>query len=124
MPNTSTIVAIKVDFEINSTDKLRRILFHLEKNTEGELIIWKIGFKLFERKDKKDPFDDPLVKFDIQVDKKLNDDAEKTSKKKKLSAPQEAQLLGPGASDAKRAKAGKIPQAKAEKTIQSALKQP
>ena len=43
------IVAIKVKFELNAKNGLRRILFGLEKDTQGDEVQWKIDFALFER---------------------------------------------------------------------------
>lgn len=117
-----TVVVIKVHFELNTPDGLRRVLFGLEKDTKEELVVWTINFQLFERKAKTDQFGDAIVKFDVEVDKKLTANAEATAKKSKLTAPQTAHLLGAAANDAKKAKAKKIPQAQADMTVQNTFK--
>jgi len=124
MANGGTVIAIKVNFELNTPNGLRRVVFGLEKDTKQKekVVVWLIHFQLFERTKTSDPFGDPIVKLDVEVDKELFDKAEATSKKKALSAGQTAHVLGPAANDAKAAKAGEIEQEDADDTIQNALK--
>jgi hypothetical protein len=77
MATTSTVIAIKVHFELITKDKLRRVIFGLEKDTQGTTVIWKINFDLFEREKKTDPWGDAMVHVDIEVDKVLQPKAEK-----------------------------------------------
>ena len=70
-----TIVAIKVKFELNSKDGLRRIQFGLEKDTEGDTVTWKINFAMFERAKRTEAYTDALVTLDVEVDSKLNNQA-------------------------------------------------
>ncbi len=121
MANGSTIVAIKVHFELITKDKLRRVIFGLEKDTEGVKVKWKINFQLFERDKKTDPWGDAVVDIDIEVDKELHPNAEKTALNG-MTAGQQAHAAGPAAIDQKAAKAGTLSQAKANRTTQDTLK--
>ncbi|HEY6804380.1 MAG TPA: hypothetical protein VI306_12450 [Pyrinomonadaceae bacterium] len=121
MANTSTIVAIKVHFELITKDKLRRVIFGLEKDTQGVKVTWKINFDLFEREKKTDPWGDAMVHVDIEVDKELHPKAE-TAAQSGLTAGQQAHALGPAADDQKLASAGEIPQDEADDTTQTTLK--
>ena len=89
-------------------------------STKATVIKIKVNFQLFERAKKSDPFGDPIVSLDVDVDKQLNSKAEKASKG--LTDPQAAFALGPGADDAKAAEDGEIDQDDAKKTIQKTLK--
>ena len=121
MSNGSTIIAIKVHFELITKDKLRRVIFGLEKDTEGDKVTWKINFQLFERDKKTDPWGDAIVDIEIEVDKQLNPNAERTALNG-MTAGQQAHAAGPAAIDQKAAAAGEIPQAKANRTTQDTLK--
>jgi len=121
MATTSTIIAIKVHFELITKDKLRRVIFGLEKDTQGTTITWKINFDLFEREKKTDPWGDAMVHVDIEVDKVLQPKAEKAALNG-MSAGQQAHALGPAADDQKAAAAGEIPQDDANQTTQATLK--
>jgi hypothetical protein len=122
MPSTSTVIAIKVHFELITKDKLRKVIFGLEKDTQGNTIIWKINFKLFERDKKADPWDtEPMVDLDVEVDKLLNPKAEKMALNG-MTPGQEAHAAGPAAEDAKAADAGDLDQDEADATIQGTLK--
>ena len=116
----ATVIKIKVNFQLNTPNGLRRVIFGLEKDTKGDVVSWAINFQLFERAKKSDPFGDPLVSLDVDVDKALNSKAEKASKG--LTAPQAAFALGPAADDAKAAETGEIGQSDAQKTVQKTLK--
>src|SRR6267154_99382 len=120
MPTKTTIIKIKVHFELNTPNGLRRVIFGLEKDTQGEIVIWTIDFQLFERAKKADPFGDAIVTLNVEVDKELHPKAEKASKAG-LSPGQTAHALGPAVSDAKAAEAGEIEQEEADKTIQNTL---
>lgn len=117
---SSTIINIKVHFELNTPNGLRRVVFGLEKDTQGKIVTWKIDFQLFERKKKSDPFGDAIVTLNVEVKKELHDKAEKAAAKG-LSAKQSAHALGPAAEDARAAAAGEIEQEEAEETVQGTL---
>lgn len=121
MPGTSTVIGIKVKFELITSDKLRKVIFGLEKNTQGTKVTWKINFEMFEREKKTDPFGDPIVNVEIEVDKELHPKAEQTALNG-MTAGQQAHALGPAADDQKAAEEGEIPQAKANRTTQNTLK--
>jgi hypothetical protein len=116
---TSNIIKIKVHFELNTPNGLRRVVFGLEKDTQGSIVTWKIDFQLFERKKKSDPFGDAIVTLNVEVQKELHAKAEKAAKG--LTAKQSAHALGPAAEDAKAAMVGEIEQEEAEETIQNTL---
>jgi len=115
------VIGIKVHFVLNTVDGLRRVIFGLEKDTQGTTIKWTINFQLFERQKKTDPFGDAIVAVDVEVDTALNQKADKTAQSKKLTPPQSAHALGPAADDAKAANAGDISQDDANDTIQDTL---
>ena len=115
------IVAIKVKFELNAKNGVRRIIFGLEKDTQGDEIHWKIDFALFERDKKTDPYGDPLVSLLVEVDTKLNAKAEAAAREG-LTPPQAAHALGPAADDAKDSAAGDLDADEAKDTVQATLK--
>ena len=116
-----TIVALKVKFELNAKDGLRRIVFGLEKDTEGDVVIWKIHFDLHEREKKSEPYGDPLVSLDVEVDAKLNPKAEATAQAG-LTPGQAAHALGPAADDARATTTGEVDAEDAKETVQATLK--
>jgi hypothetical protein len=117
----ATVIKLKVNFQLNTPNGLRRVIFGLEKDaTSGNVVQWTINFQLFERAKKSDPFGDPIVSLDVEVDKALNAKAEKAAQG--LTAGQSAHALGPAAEDAKAAEAGEIDQEDAEQTVQNTLK--
>ena len=122
-PAKRVVIGIKVHFVLNTTDGLRRVIFGLEKNTQGTEIKWTINFQLFERANKTDDFGDAIVDVDVEVDTDLNDKAETTAHQASLTPPQSAHAVGPAANDAKAAQAGTIDKSDAEDTIQDTLNQ-
>src|ERR1043165_5606278 len=117
----ATVIKLKVNFQLNTPNGLRRVIFGLEKDaTAGNVVQWTINFQLFERAKKSDPFGDPIVDLNVEVDKALNAKAEKASKG--LTAPQAAFALGPAADDAKAAESGDIDPEDAQATVQKTLK--
>lgn len=116
----STLKSISVDIEVQTTDRLRKVIFGLEKETadDGD-VTWTINFQLFERATKTDDFGDPLAKLDGVVVKAANHDvAEVAATAGKLTKPQAEHALGPASVDAKRFKAGKITKEKAGSTAE------
>ena len=121
MATKATVIKLKINFQLNTPNGLRRVIFGLEKDaTSGTTVQWTINFQLFERAKKSDPFGDPIVSLDVEVDKALNAKAEKASKG--LTAGQSAHALGPAAEDAKAAESGEIDEGDAQDTIQNTLK--
>lgn len=121
MATTSTVITIKVHFELITNDKLRKVVFGLEKDTQGVKVTWTINFELFERDKKTDPWGDAIVNVDVTVVKELHAKAEKIAIGG-MTAGAQAHALGPAADDQKAAEAGEIPQSKADKTTQNTLK--
>ena len=121
MATSSTVIGIKVKFELITNDRLRKVMFGLEKNTVGNKVTWKIDFEMFEREKKTDPFGDAIVKVEIEVDKELHPKAEKVALTG-MTAGQQAHALGPAADNQKAAEAGELPQSKADRTTQNTLK--
>lgn len=117
------VIGIKVHFVLNTLDGLRRVIFGLDKSTQGTEIKWTINFQLFERAKKTDDFGDAIVDVDVEVDTGLNDQAEAVAHQASLTPPQSAHAVGPAADDAKAAKAGTIDQGDANDTIQDTLNQ-
>jgi hypothetical protein len=118
---TSNVIKLKIHFELNTPNGLRRVIFGLEKDaTSGTTVTWTINFQLFERAKKTDPYGDAIVTLDVEVDKALNAKAEKAAKG--LTAGQSAHALGPAADDAKAAQEGEIDEDEAQQTVQNTLK--
>ena len=121
MATTATVIKLKVNFQLNTPNGLRRVIFGLEKDaTSGTVVQWTINFQLFERAKKTDPYGDAIVTLNVEVDKALNAKAEKAAKG--LTAGQSAHALGPAADDAKAAEDGEIDPEDAQETIQNTLK--
>lgn len=112
--------SISVDIEVMTKDRLRKVVFGLDKETaDSGDVRWTIDFKLFEREKTTDAFGDPLVKLDAVIVKKANfDKAEATAVAGTFTAAQTEHALGPAAVDAKRFKDGKITREKAERTAE------
>jgi hypothetical protein len=118
---TSTIIKLKVHFELNTPNGLRKVIFGLEKDaTAGNVVNWSIDFQLFERDKKTDPWGDAIVTLNVDVQKALFPKAEKASQG--LTPAQSAHALGPAADDAKAAADGEIDEEEAQDTIQNTLK--
>lgn len=116
----STIIKLKVNFELNTPNGLRKVIFGLEKDaTTANIVKWSIDFQLFERSKKTDPWGDAIVTLNVDVDKKLFSKAEVASQG--LSASQSAHALGPAADDAAAAAAGEIDEEEAQDTVQNTL---
>lgn len=117
----ATVIKMKVHFELNTPNGLRRVIFGLSKDaSSGTIVQWTIDFQLFERSKKTDPYGDAIVTLNVAVDKALNSKAEKAAKG--LTAGQSAHALGPAADDAKAAQDGEIDPQDAQDTIQNTLK--
>lgn len=116
----STVIKLKVNFELNTPNGLRKVIFGLEKDaTQGNIVSWSIDFQLFERAKKSDPWGDAIVTLNVDVDKKLFPRAETASQG--LTPGQSAHALGPAADDARAAADGEIDQEEAQDTVQNTL---
>lgn len=117
----STVIKLKINFELNTPNGLRKVIFGLEKDaTQGDVVSWSIDFQLFERAKKTDPWGDAIVTLNVDVDKKLFPKAETAAQG--LTPAQSAHALGPAADDASAAACGEIDQSEAQDTIQNTLK--
>ena len=125
MPNNGTIeatqIALKVVFDLNTPDGMRKVHFCLEKDVEGTDIVWKIEFTLFERDDVNKPFGQPILSLSVQVDPALNAQADQASKG--MTPPQTAHATGPAAEAAKAANDGQLPKPMARTAVQDTLQQ-
>jgi hypothetical protein len=119
----SSLKSISIDIEVQTTDRLRKVVFGLDKETaEGGDVKWTIAFSLFEREKKTDEFGEALVKFDAVLVKAANfAQAETVAKKGKMTAPQVEHVLGTASVTAKRFKDGKTTQEKAEAAVERTL---
>jgi hypothetical protein len=117
----STVIKLKVNFELNTPNGLRKVIFGLEKDaTQGNIVSWSIDFQLFERAKKTDPWGDAIVTLNVDVDKKLFPKAETAAQG--LTPGQSAHALGPAADDARAAADGEIDEEEAQDTVQNTLK--
>lgn len=117
---TRTVKSISVDLEVMTTDRLKKIIFGLDKSTEDEEVRWVIEFQFLQRERKSDPFGDPLVTLSIDVTRANTALAEETAIKG-LNSRQSAHLLGPGLTDAQRLHEGTITEKRAAATVQRTL---
>src|ERR1044072_824565 len=103
----ATVIKLKVNFQLNTPNRLRRVIFGLEKDaTSGTVVVWTINFQLFERAKKSDPFGDPIVSLGVEVAKARTAKPENAAAG--LPAGQSAHALGRAADDAKAAEDGEI----------------
>ncbi len=114
------LIAIKVHFTLNTRNGLRRVIFGLEKTTDGDVTKWVINFQLFEREKRTDDFGDAIVSLSVEVDTKLNQKAETASHG--LTTGQAGHALGPAADDAKAAADGEIGDDEAKGTVENTLR--
>jgi hypothetical protein len=113
------LVKIHVKFTLNTPDGLRRVAFDLEKDTDEEgTVSWKIGFQLFERAKKADPFGDALVDLLVEVESKLSSKAQVMADSG-MTTSQAAFAIGPAADTAKDPAVG---DEKKSTTVQNTLK--
>src|SRR5262249_6103706 len=121
MPTLGKVISIHVQFELDSKDGLRKVIFGLEKDTDDSKnqVTWTIHFQLFERDRKADDFAQ-IINLDVLVKTSLQSKAENVAKSG-LTQKQSLHALGPAAQDAKDAAAGTIPQSQAQNTIQKTL---
>lgn len=114
------VTGMSVDFELNTTNGLRKVVFGLEKKTQAAGVHWEIHFTLFERTKRTDPFGDPVVKLDVKVDTALSSAAEDLAHNKPTPA-QAAEIVGPVADDAKAVKAGDLPKSEFDESAQGVM---
>jgi hypothetical protein len=103
-----------------TTDRLKKIIFGLDKSVDDEGTHWVIEFQFLQRDKKTDPFGDPLVQLAIDV-KKSNEAAAEETAARGLNTPQATHLLGPGVTDTQRFRDGKITEERLAATVQRTL---
>lgn len=115
-------IAIKVQFELDTMDGLRKVIFGLEKDVKGTDDIWFIHFQLQEKQAATDAAFTNLVTLDVLVDDAALHPAAQAAADKGLTPPQAAHALGPAADDAKDTTTGDVDPADAGQTIKHTLK--
>ena len=120
MAGTKTLKSISVDLEVMTTDRLKKVIFGLDKSTEGDEVQWVIEFQFLQREKKTEEFGDPIVKLKVDVRKAHNPAAEETAVKG-LNAPQSEHLLGPAMVAAQRLDQGKTTEDKVAATVERTL---
>jgi hypothetical protein len=121
VPALGKVISVHVQFELDSKDGLRKVIFGLEKDTDDsdDEVTWTIHFQLLERDSKGDDFAQ-IINLDVAVKTSLKSKAEKVAQSG-LTHKQSLHALGPAAQDAKDAAQGTIPHCQAEDTIQKTL---
>lgn len=120
MAGTKTLKSISVDLEVMTADRLKKVIFGLDKEVDAEEIHWTITFQLLSREKKTDEFGDPLVKLTVDVKENHNDLAEETATKG-LNSSQSEHLLGPGVAAAEKLHAGTTTEDKAGAVVERTL---
>lgn len=120
MAGTKTLKSISVDLEVMTADRLKKVIFGLDKSADADGIHWSIDFQFLQRDKKIDMFGDPLVKLSIDVKKSNNELAEQTALKG-LSASQTEHLLGPAVVAAQRLNDGQTTEEKAAAIVERTL---
>ena len=120
MAGIKTLKSIAVDLEVMTPDRLKKIIFGLDKSTDEEGVHWVIDFQFLQREKKTDEFGEPLVKLSIDVKKSNNELAEETAMKG-LNSPQSEHLLGPGVAAAQRLREGKTTEEKTATVVERTL---
>jgi hypothetical protein len=115
-----TVIAIKVSFELDTEDGLRKVFFGLEKDMKGTDPIWTIHFQLQERPNTTVDFTN-VVTLDVMVDEDELHPAAEAAAKNGLTPPQAAHALGPAADDAKGTTTGDVDPADADETVKGTL---
>jgi hypothetical protein len=115
-------IAIKVQFELDSLDGLRKVMFGLEKDVKGTDTIWFIHFQLQEKQTATDANFVDVVTLDVLVDDRALHPAAQTATTNGLTPPQAAHALGPAADDAKGTTTGDVDPDDAKSTVKDSLK--
>lgn len=115
-------IAIKVQFELDSMDGLRKVLFGLEKDRKGTDDIWFIHFQLQEKQAASDANFTNVVTLDVLVDDAALHPAAEAAASNGLTPPQAGHALGPAADDAKGTTTGDVDPADAGTTVKGTLK--
>ena len=120
MAGAKTLRSISVDLEVMTTDRLKKVIFGLDKSSDTEGVHWVIEFQFLQRDRKTQEFGDPLVKLNIDVKKAHNAAAEETALKG-LNSAQAEHLLGPAMIALQRLNEGKTTEDKVAATVERTL---
>jgi hypothetical protein len=118
--SVAAIPSISVDLEVMTTDRLKKVIFGLDKSTDTEGVNWVIEFQFHQREKKTEEFGDPLVKLKVDVKKAHNAAAQETAVKG-LNSAQSEHLLGPAMVAAQRLNEGKTTEDKVAATVERTL---
>jgi len=119
---TGSTIAIKVSFELDSKDGLRKVMFGLEKDVKGTDDIWFIHFQLQEKQSASDTDFTNVVTLDVLVDEQALHPAAQAGAENGLTPSQAGHALGPAADDAKGTTTGDVDTDTAGDTIKGTLK--
>jgi len=127
MPSTpvvkQAVVGISLRLELNSQDGLRRVVFTLSKDVlANDKTRWKIGFELYERRNKSAAFV-KLIDLEVSVTTKNEKNAEAVLKRKKLTVKQSAHAIGTAADLAKAAAGDEADLDTAKQSVEETLAQ-
>jgi hypothetical protein len=115
------ILSIHVLVDVLSRDKRVKFSFGLDKKTGAdEVESWTIHFKLFERDDAADDFDDPTINIDVVVKTKNFEKMEVTAAKGFNQAQTERTLVDV-ATVSDRVKAGKDDETKLARSVERVI---
>lgn len=120
MAGTRTLKSISVDLEVTTPDRLKKVIFGLDKSTDSDGVLWVIEFQFLQRERKSDEFGDPIVKLKVDAKKAHNAAAEETALKG-LNPTQSEHLLGPAMVAAQRLNQGKTTEDKVAATVERTL---
>ena len=115
-------IAIKVEFELDTMDGLRKVIFGLEKDVKGSDDIWFIHFELQEKQKATDTEFVNVVTLKVLVDEQALHPAAQAAADNGLSTSQAAHALGPAAEDAKGTTTGDVDPDDANTTVKGTLK--
>jgi hypothetical protein len=113
------IVAISVNLEVVTPDKLRKILFGFTKGTKDGLVTWTINFELHDRENKTAQFG-KVIDLDVEVQAKNFALAEETITKG-FNRAQVEHAITRSAPAAERLSEGKTTEKLAKRAVEGVL---
>jgi hypothetical protein len=101
-PATSTTAALtpSAEFTLFTPDSHRKVVFSLEKDSDGTKTTWKICFILYEKQTGNSTFGDPIISLIVPVAPSLSSNAQAVAQNGP-TAPQAAHATGPAADASK-----------------------
>jgi hypothetical protein len=120
MPAAQTkkvLVALSVQLEVLTKDKLRKFVFGLKKTQDGDLDKWSVSFELLDRATADAQFARALF-LDVDLDlKKVPVEAVEATADKGLNKPQVEHVLTAVGPDADKLAEGKIKEVRMKRTV-------